>query len=234
MTQSELDDLIAQHELWFKEGGEAGQQLKLSDVDLGGLRMDGRRLHDSVLHRVNLTRCPMEKTKLHRSVLEDVVFDGVIANGTEFRDAKLTRCSFRDAALKGALFDSVIARHCDFSRSLMAETHFIKASVQSTCLDRCDFTCACFLRCSMHDCSLLHAVLRQADFRTKLYNVDLRFATIEQASLDYAYWKSPRVYGLQGYPAGREGCVIEAPDYSVLGDGSDVRSQDYFFAHVGE
>ncbi len=54
MTQSELDDLIAEHELWFKEGGATGRQLHLSDVDLSGLRLDDRRLHDSVFRRVNL------------------------------------------------------------------------------------------------------------------------------------------------------------------------------------
>lgn len=233
MNQSNIDDLITQHETWF-ECGTGGRRLELSDIDLTGMNLSHRKLHESILHGVKLTNCILDGTAFLRAELWDVSFKSTLATHCRFSDAKIHDCTFEDANLCHSHFDGVIAHQCKFMNAKVAWSLFVKSQLDGVCFDRCDFTESDFCRAYVIRSSFAHANLHEVDFRQALLSdVDLRFSNMQGAGLDYVRLDRPLVYGISGIPALVEGLEVTFPDFSRDGDGSAIQKKEEFLRLLG-
>jgi uncharacterized protein YjbI with pentapeptide repeats len=125
MQQSELDELMALHELWITSFGKQGKQLWFEDADLSGFDFSGRILVDSYLPCVNLDGTNFADTNLgssnlfgsslrhanlQRAILGKANMDSVQANHAQFLEASMIRCELWDADLRGASLDRALLR----------------------------------------------------------------------------------------------------------------------------
>lgn len=100
ISQAELDEILKQHELWLKSGGQNGTCADLSFHDLRQLIFPNEvNLEKAVLKGANLQNTNLERANLIQSILADADLWNAILVGADFRGADLRRVDFRHANL---------------------------------------------------------------------------------------------------------------------------------------
>lgn len=100
MVQAELDNMIADHIIWYSTNGKSGHRAIFDDMDLSGLS----------LKEVNLVGVSMNRTKLI----------GCNASNSEFRDSNFNNADFKKSNLSCTRFI-----RCD-----LYQTNFLDANLK--------------------------------------------------------------------------------------------------------
>lgn len=126
MTQSEVDERIALHELWLK-GDSRGKRADFSKKRLYGLDLGNCNLAHARFFRANLV-----KTRFSGSNLKSAYMRGVFGWKTDFSGANLTKArlfaaycpssNFSDAVLEGANIKFGNFSHSSFESASMKDT----------------------------------------------------------------------------------------------------------------
>lgn len=106
VTKKELDDILAQHRLWLKDGTQ-GKRADLRETSLRGVNLRGADLRDADLRRADLSKADLRQADLQRADLEWADLSGVKLrradlSGANLRSAYLCGADLRRARLRGA------------------------------------------------------------------------------------------------------------------------------------
>jgi uncharacterized protein YjbI with pentapeptide repeats len=218
---------FALHRGWL-EGKQGGQQLEIRNKELPRKQVRAENMSRAIFEKVVLDGGNFGFAKLEQAELVDVRAHGTVFDSASFSEATLLRCNFTGAAMTRAKFGDATLVDCDFGNAVLAWSSWYRAQVT-----RCSFVGA-----QLHNAALDHATFTDCDFRGADFAVlrDDQFgtsfeATFVRCDLRASYWLERPLYrvkfidcklhGVRGTPY-RSETVIERPDLSEAGDGSQI------------
>jgi uncharacterized protein YjbI with pentapeptide repeats len=180
--------------------------LDLDDLDLVRISLSGANLAEVTLRRADCTAADASSSRWQRCQLEHGTLTMAVLAG-----AVLEHCELSRARLEGTSWHRATLTHCVLRRALLLDAR----------LDRAE----------LHDCDLRGAdlaVVRSPAVATlagaRFVRCDLRDTHWGGRQLGGATFVDCKLFGVRGASA-FAGVVIERPDLSRLGDGSQVGTQ---------
>jgi len=154
--------------------------------------------------------------------------------GCDAADARATRwlrCELEGSSLAAAVFSDSIVEHCELTRANLEGTSWHGATLSHCTLRRARLVDARLDRAVFSDCNLRAADLGIASSPSvatlagaRFVRCDLRETNWAGRELGGATFIDCKLFGAHGAP-GLAGVVIERPDVSLIGDGSQIQSQ---------
>jgi len=225
-------EVLDRHAAWVKRGMSGSGKLSLEHSDLTGARLDqldlsGATLVSCALDGASLVEVHLRSAALTRCTAERCVLTSADLGDTALIECRFSRADLRNSSLEGAIleggdfqgavadrgaWDRLTARHVDFR-----ETVFGGCGLDGAVFEDCDFRDADLTRA---DSSLVGlGTTANATFR----RCDLRGARLGGRRLDGTRFLDCKLHGVAGTPEIEGDYVVERPDFSEAGDGSDVR-----------
>jgi hypothetical protein len=117
MTQTEINEILAQHKLWL-DGTVGGERADLRGANLVDANLADANLVDAILDGANLRGADLSRANLVDANLVDAILDGADLRGADLRGANLrgadlSRANLVDAILDGANLDAPIVPDLD-------------------------------------------------------------------------------------------------------------------------
>lgn len=180
--------------------------LDLDDLELTRISLRGANLTEVSLRRAGCTAADASGSRWQRCSLERATLDMAVLAG-----AHLQRCNLSRANLPGTSWHRAEVAHCALRRATLTDAR----------LDR-----AMFSDCDLRGADL--AIVRSPHVATlagaRFVRCDLRDSHWRGRELGGATFIDCRLFGVRGAP-GLAGVVIERPDLSRFGDGSQIATQ---------
>jgi len=208
---------------------------------IGGLvdRIAARRRRRSagiVAEHANLVDLDLDGLELSRILLRGAILSDLTArraacDAADARSTRWLRCRLDDSSLAVAVFSGSTLEHCDLSRANLEGTSWHRATVAHGVLPRASLADARLDRAVFSDCDLRGADLRLVRqpavaslAGARFVRCDLRDTSWAGRELGGATFVDCKLFGAHGAPA-LTGVMIEAPDVSCQGDGSQIGTQ---------
>lgn len=180
--------------------------LDLDDLDLARISLRGANLTEVSLRRAACTAADATGSRWQRCCLDRAALAMAVLT-----DARLARCDLSRAGLAGTSWHRATMAHCALRRATLIDAR----------LDRAVFT-----DCDLRGADL--AIVRSPHVATlagaRFVRCDLRDTHWRGRELGGATFVDCKLFGARGGPA-LAGVVIERPDLSRLGDGSQIATQ---------
>lgn len=180
--------------------------LDLDDLDLARISLRGAKLTEVSLRRAACTAADATGSRWQRCRLDRAALAMAVLT-----DARLARCDLSRAGLAGTSWHRATLVHCALRRATLIDAR----------LDRAVFT-----DCDLRGADL--AIVRSPHVATlagaRFVRCDLRDTHWRGRELGGATFVDCKLFGARGGPA-LAGVVIERPDLSRLGDGSQIATQ---------
>lgn len=183
LEQPQIDDLIAQHQVYI-ERGDKGKLLKLVNIDLRDID-----LGDNPLSKAAFERCNLAGNTFRGNAMQNCTFSGCNLEGVTFEDVDLTDTRFcEQSILDGAKFDVDRLRNVKFQKVRFDRAVFrIKQSGTGSVvqfqhceaahadLKACSLSCARFETVNLRQCEFSGAILEDAKFLERSVFTGCRF-----------------------------------------------------------
>lgn len=157
MTDSELREILEEHQKWLRN--EGGKRADLSGANLGGAN----------LREVNLS---------------EVDLSGADLNGADLRYADLTKADLRDAILSGSNLRDANLTGANLSGACLIGASLCCADLRGANFNEADLRCANFQDADLRNASLNKTQLYEANFRgAVLLGADLSCTSPHRACL---------------------------------------------------
>lgn len=182
----------------------------LSSVSVAGERLDGASFLHARLDRVDAVRSTWRGANLAASTVDGCDFSGADLEWVSFAHAGLASCRFRGASAVRAELDGARVVDSDFTGADLTDARFTHAEITDTTFRDARLACTGDLR----NLARTHA---------RFVRCDLRGCDLSGRELAGARFVDCKLAGTRGVPVLGEGVVVERPDLSPEGDGSDVR-----------
>jgi uncharacterized protein YjbI with pentapeptide repeats len=220
------------HQAWYARGRIGDGRMVLVDENLQGA-------HVADLRGVHFTRCDLSGAKLGRRPLDDAeltectFFDATL-NYSHWERATLTRCNFVSVFMGCTDFDDASISDCDWTNAYLERSIWTRAVVVQSLftganLDEVTFDLARFDRCSFSRATLQDNSQRRGNVAvcngTHFIDCDFRGANITGLRLNNTTFERCKFHGVIGAPVLEGPVTLVDADFSVDGDGSDMRSQ---------
>ena len=214
------------HKQWLANKG--GERLEATGLDATGKPFATLDLTSAVLTDVTLDRADLSFTRLHGAILTTVRARGAGFAHAMIAGTTLTDCDFTDAGMALAnLGDATILR-CRFTNANLERTAWYRSTLTGCNLAGSRLANAALDRAVFTDCDLrgatlalvTHGVLgtsKEAEF----IRCDLRDTRWDGRDLFRVRFVGCKLAGAAGTPV-LEATVIERPDLSPAGDGSQI------------
>jgi uncharacterized protein YjbI with pentapeptide repeats len=180
--------------------------LDLDDLDLARISLRGAKLTEVSLRRAACTAADASASRWQRCRLDRAALAMAVLT-----DARLASCDLSRAGLAGTSWHRATLAHCALRRATLIDAR----------LDRAVFT-----DCDLRGADL--AIVRSPHVATlagaRFVRCDLRDTHWRGRELGGATFVDCKLFGARGGPA-LAGVVIERPDLSPLGDGSQIATQ---------
>lgn len=193
---------------------------------VAAIRADHAALVDLDLDHLDLARI-----SLRGAVLTEVSLRRAICTAADATGSRWQRCRLDRAALAMAVLVDARLAHCDLTRAGLAGTSWHRAALTHCALARASLVDARLDRAVVTDCDLRGAdlaIVRSSHVATlagaRFVRCDLRDTHWRGRTLGGATFVDCKLFGARGGPA-LAGVVIERPDLSRLGDGSQIATQ---------
>jgi uncharacterized protein YjbI with pentapeptide repeats len=230
-------EALAAHRAWLDRGRTGAGRLELANDGVGGLPLGNLEVSYARLVRVNLTKSTVDFAKLVGAELIECTAEETNFAHSKFDEATLTDCELAGAKLVLTDFKSTRIEGGDFRRIDADRGLWIGARLLRT-----DFRDARFGDCVLDDAVIEWCDLRGASFarvstldlcttrRTTFRDCDLRGADFTKRRFEDTTFVRCKLAGVKGKPAIEGPYRVEQPDFSEVGDGSDVRSAEAVYA----
>ena len=129
-TQSELDEILTNHDLYLRTRGEKGECADLSNAYLSNVNLTGVNLRE-----VNLTGADLSASNLQYAYLSNADLTGIDLTRANLKFAILYRANLRDADLSGTNLNNASLYGANLSN---AKLH--GAVLYNTTLEHADLT----------------------------------------------------------------------------------------------
>lgn len=183
LEQPQIDDLIAQHQVYI-ERGDKGKLLKLVNIDLRDID-----LGDNPLSKAVFERCNLAGNTFRGNAMQNCTFSGCNLEGVTFDHVDLTDTRFcEQSILDGAKFDVDRLRNVKFQKVRFDRAVFrIKQSGTGSVvqfqhceaahadLKACSLSCARFETVNLRQCEFSGAILEDAKFLERSVFTGCRF-----------------------------------------------------------
>lgn len=193
---------------------------------VAAIRADHAALVDLDLDDLDLARI-----SLRGAVLTEVSLRRATCTAADATGSRWQRCRLDRAALAMAVLVDARLAHCDLSRAGLAGTSWHRAALTHCALVRASLIDARLDRAGVTDCDLRGAdlaIVRSPHVATlagaRFVRCDLRDTHWRGRALGGATFVDCKLFGARGGPE-LAGVVIERPDLSRLGDGSQIATQ---------
>lgn len=234
----ELDrDALRAHESWIKAGQRGKGRLVLVGTQATGVRLTGVELVGAKLDEVDLSGADLSFANLDDAELRGVRFTGAKLESLSLRGAQIEAGSFAGAQLTLAKLDDATIEGTSFGdaqldRSQWRGARVVRADLDGATFGNAELDGATFLRCTFAGASFAPiAHLPEPTTReTRFEDCDLRDTNWEGRDLRGAVFVRCKVDSLQGRPLAIDDIVIEDPDLSTAGDGSDLGTPEDMLA----
>lgn len=229
------------HDAWVRRGKTGAGRLVLS-----GVRATGEKVGAALLTGAKLDGVDFTDTDLSYANLEDSELTGVTFTG-----ANLTSIRLRGVQLRGGTFGKAAMALAKFERATVEATVFTGADLDRSQWQDAQVSDARFETVRFGNAALDRAVFARCDFRradfgpttrlpapttagARFEGCDLRDTRWQGRELAGAVFVRCKMAGVTGRPASLDGVVIEEPDLSAAGDGSDLGTiEDVFDLWAG-
>jgi uncharacterized protein YjbI with pentapeptide repeats len=225
--------LLDAHKQWLARGRTGAGRMVLDGASLGGLKLGSVKLGGARLTRVTLDGATMDFCNLAGAELIDCsavqtnfshsILDGALLQRCRFERAALGLCDLVDTRIEGGSFRGAGADRGKWQRVTASgadfrDVRFGDAILDGSRFEGCDFRDA--------DLGRITPALREitSTFNTSFIRCDLRGARLEGRRLDGTRFIDCKLAGVVGKPVIEGNYVVERPDFSASGDGSDVRT----------
>jgi uncharacterized protein YjbI with pentapeptide repeats len=193
---------------------------------IAAIRADHAALVDLDLDDLDLARI-----SLRGAVLTEISLRRTTCIAADATGSRWQRCRLDGAALARVVLVDARLAHCDLSRAGLAGTSWHRAALAHCALGRANLIDARLDRAVVTDCDLRGAdlaIVRSPHVATlagaRFVRCDLRDTHWRGRELGGATFIDCKLFGVRGGPA-LAGVVIERPDLSRLGDGSQIATQ---------
>ncbi|HEY0479681.1 MAG TPA: pentapeptide repeat-containing protein [Kofleriaceae bacterium] len=180
--------------------------LDLDDLDLIRISLRGASLTEVTLRRTGCVAADARSSRWLRCQLEDGSLAMAVLAG-----ARLERCDLSRASLDGTSWHRALLVHCVLRRASLIDARLDRADVRD-----CDLRGA--------DLSIARSPEVATLAGTRFVRCDLRDTRWNGRELGGAVFVDCKLFGARGASA-LAGVVIERPDLSRLGDGSQIATQ---------
>jgi uncharacterized protein YjbI with pentapeptide repeats len=186
---------------------------------------------DATLVDLDLDDLELSRISLHRAILTEVSARRAVCDAADARSTRWLRCQLEASSLAMTVFSGSTLEHCDLS-----DANLEGASWHRATLSHCALPCATLVdarldRAVFSDCRLRGAnleIARSPEVATlagaRFVRCDLRDTRWAGRELGGATFIDCKLFGAHGAVA-LTGVVIERPDLSRLGDGSQLATQ---------
>lgn len=189
-------------------------RLSVEDLDLQGVDLGGKYLHQANLAGVNLSQANLASAYLRRADLSQSKLEGAILTNTEFRGAALVKVNARQAVAKGASFVNA-----DLSNANWESANLENAILDGAIIENANLRSVNLRGGSLVGVRFVGCDLRQADFaEANLRHADLVECAVSNCNFQGAYVYGTAAWGLKGIPANSSNLVITPegePEVSV-------------------
>jgi uncharacterized protein YjbI with pentapeptide repeats len=184
-----------------------------------------------VIAGVSLRAAELSLANLSMARLLDLDAHGANLDNALAIDARLSRVNLTRASMRAVELEAAVAAECDFSYADLVDARWHGgAAVQ------CSFAGADLMNLSADRTTFMHCDFQGADLTisdlganvtmtgTQFVNCDLRWSRWHNRTLKAVCFVGCKLYGVKGAP-NFEDVVIERPDVSPAGDGSQAGSR---------
>ncbi len=218
---------VTLHAAWLADK-DGGQRLQVTGVDATGKRLSAIDLTGATFDDVTLDRADLSFTRLHGAKLTDVRARGAGFASAMLAGTTLVRCDFTavgmpiaklgDATIEDCAFTGANLERTTWYRSNVSRTSFADAVMQDVGLDKAVFT-DCDFRGA--DLGIVKEGLLGTTMDAQFVNCDLRDTNWHGRELFRVGFIGCKLAGAHGTPRPDQ-TVIERPDLSAAGDGSQI------------
>jgi uncharacterized protein YjbI with pentapeptide repeats len=230
------------HEAWIARGQKGDGRLVVENASAGGLKLGNVKLSGARLTRISFDGATVDFARFLGTELVECTavgtnfahtnFDGATLDRCTFDRARMTLSDFKDGKVTGGSFRGATADRGAWNRIVikganLQELEFGDCVLDGAILEDCDLRQANFGRVtpSLDLCSMLNTTLRRCDLRGSIF---------DGRRLDGTRFIDCKFAGITGNPAIEGNYVVERPDFSARGDGSDIRSAAEVYAIWGK
>jgi len=224
---------LAAHKQWLQRGRTGEGRMVLEDEQLGDLRIGDVKLAGARLVRVRLDRVVADFADLRGAELVDCSAEGsnfthaklddAVLEGCRFTAARMALTSLCDARIEGGVFREASADRGSWNRLTARRVDF-----RDTLFGDCILDGALLEDCDLRGARLgrVHELLTDlcSTMNTTFRRCDLRGADLAGRRFDGTRFIDCKLAGVTGVPVIEGDYLVERPDFSAAGDGSDVRT----------
>jgi uncharacterized protein YjbI with pentapeptide repeats len=229
------------HDAWVRRGQTGAGRLVLVGVRAPRERIGAALLTGASLDGVDFTEVDLSYADLEDTELTGATFTGANLTSIQLRGSRLRGGTFAKAAmalakLERTVIEASVFTGADLERSQwhdarVSDARFEAVRFGNAALDRAVFARCDFRRADFAPTDRLPAPTTAA---TRFEDCDLRDTRWQGRELAGAVFVRCKLAGVAGRPASLDGVVIEAPDLSIAGDGSDLGTiEDVFDLWAG-
>lgn len=196
-----------------------------------GRRGSGIAAAHASLVDLDLDGLDLSRISLQSAILTEVTARRASCDAADARATRWLRCQLDASSLAMAVFTGGAMEHCDLSRANLEGTSWHRATLSHCKLVRTALIDARLDRAVFTDCDLRAAdlgVVRSPNVASlagaRFVRCDLRDTRWSGRELGGATFVDCKLFGAHGAPA-LAGVVIEVPDLSRSGDGSQIATQ---------
>jgi uncharacterized protein YjbI with pentapeptide repeats len=218
---------IWRHDRWLSDE-EDGQRLRVVRADATGKRLSTMDLTGAIFLEVILDHADLAFTRLHGAQLSGVHARGAAFPGAMLAKSTIVRCDFTGAAMASANLGDATIDDSSFSAAKLERTAWHRSRVTRTSFAGCLMTDTGIDRATFTDCDFRGADLSVAtegllgtSMSAQFIGCDLRDTNWRGRELFRVRFIDCKHAGSYGTPELEE-TVIERPDLSPAGDGSQV------------
>lgn len=229
---------ITLHAAWLGDK-PGGQRLQVTGVDATGRHVSAVDLTGATFTDVTLDRADLSFTRFHGATFTNVRARGAGCESTMLAGTTLTHCNFTAAGMPIARLGDSTIDDCTFAGADLQRTSWYRAKVARTSLADTTLTDAALDSAEFTDCDFRGAdlgIVKEGLLGTAMDAVfvrcDLRNTNWQGRALFRVRFIDCKLAGARG-AARPEEVVIERPDLSAAGDGSQIGTERDVFALWG-
>jgi uncharacterized protein YjbI with pentapeptide repeats len=184
MTQTDIDNLISDHEKWFKNHS-VGAKLILKGENISGISFKSRNLHQSEFSGIRFKDCDFTGSQMYRLNMSTCTYEDCIMNEAALDDSLISDLSITGSSLEKASFDGIIGKSIKCRKNSMKSSTWIKSSITDFTLEDCDLSRSSFRRSYLRECKMKSCSITESDFtRSKLLDSELVAVIVTKAIFD--------------------------------------------------
>lgn len=200
MNQQEIDELILDHEKWFKNHN-VGVKLVLAGENISGISFKTRSLHQAEFSEVQFRDCDFTGSQMYRLKLNSCAFENCLMNEAAMDDSLISNISISGSFLEKSSFDGIIAKSMKCKNNSMKSGTWIKSSITDFTLETCDLSHSSFRRSYLNECKMIQCSITECDFiRSKLVDTEFVKVNVTNSLFDHASLDGFKFHELFGKP----------------------------------